>query len=219
MKKPKYPIAILLFVVTMMLAGVLVLSSCQSDGMKIYKPIERGKEGGYNLFQSQKGEPFFVFEYPDYLAIEQYEYNNNPRLFTSVYLSNPDASKQQGKVKSLDVSIFESVEETKKVFDDRLAGDQNIPGMMEDFKLLESTQVSFSGLEGWESICSQTIIPHMGYDRPFGFGDKPTPIANFDLVFEYSGNIGIIYFMSDLATYKQAKKDFEHIIRTFQFLE
>jgi hypothetical protein len=219
MKTPKYPIAILLIVVTMMLAGVLVFSSCQSDGMKIYKPIERGKSSAYKLFQAQKGEPFFVFEYPDYLDIEFYDYYLNPTLNSTVYLANPDASRQQGKAKSLGVSIFESVEEPQKVFDDQLARVENIPGMMEDFKILESTQVSFSGLEGWESIYSQTIIPHMGYDRPFGYGTKPTAMAYFDLVFKYSRNICTISFMSDLATYKQAKKDFEHIIRTFQFLE
>jgi hypothetical protein len=84
-----------------------------------------------------------------------------------------------------------------------------------EFRLLERSQISVSGVQG-----EQIIFSHMW--KPEGFlGQKgePYPWKGREVYFYYNGVIWKFDVDSPLSNWEQANSDFEHILQTFKILD
>jgi hypothetical protein len=84
-----------------------------------------------------------------------------------------------------------------------------------EFKLLERSQISVSGIQGEQIIFSHMWKPE-GY---IGQKGEPYPWRGRTVYFYSNGAIWEYYLDSPLSTADQANADFEHILQTFKILE
>jgi len=208
-----------IFITAFVLVMVPFLNGCGESDAKVYKTIESHDGEDYRTFVANEGIPHFSFEYPSYYELVSYQ-PMPVYLGTSVILSGPFAEEEKGNIKHVEITVDKYLKSAKSGLDWRIDDYKSglRAGLMKEFKILEKNRVIVAGTEGWEIVVSFTetgVSPSV--DLPVREG--PTPIVSRNMFFENQDMIWEIFLYSDAATNVQAKADYEHIVRTFRFLD
>jgi hypothetical protein len=89
-----------------------------------------------------------------------------------------------------------------------------------NYLLLEKNQVDFGGIEGWEVVFSFTESPlnDPAYKNT-PIREKLVPVISRYLYFNYKDMVWEIFLYGAAANDTQNKEDYEHVIKTFKFLD
>jgi hypothetical protein len=215
---------ICVFITGLVLITILFLNSCSQSNTKVYAPLASSEDDEFRTFVAQKGIPHFSFEYPSYYELVSYQPMPD-YLGTSVILCGPLVEEEKGNIKHIEITIAKHSQYSKNA---KAAVNERIDeyksyvriGMGKDFELREKNRVVVAGAEGWEIVYSYTELPDPKYSFPdLEVRDEPTPVVIRDLYFDYQDMLWGICLYSDIATDEQARAEYEHMLRSFKFLD
>lgn len=195
-------------------------NGCSTNNVKVYTPIDSPNDDAYKTFIAQEGIPHFSFEYPSYYELVSYQPMPDFPSTSVLLVGTSVEEEESGSIKHFSIHIAKYFENAKSGLDWRIDDYKSglRSGLMKELEILEKNRVIVAGAEGWECIVSFTetgVSPFI--DLPVREGT--TPIISRSLFFEDQDMVWEIYLYSDAATYEQAKEDYEHIVRTFKFLD
>ena len=172
----------------------------------------------YREFTLRMGSTHFSFEYPASYQKPHVDWTALPQL-TSVTILHVIGNGGESSIDShigiyLMYSKYYSTD-AKALLESDLAEYEN-GSYVSDFKLLDRSQISVSGIQGEQFSYSHTWYPDALSPKSSG---NPYPMLGRIIYFYSDGVIWELSVDSPLSTAEQAKIDFDHILQTFKILD
>lgn len=178
-------------------------------------PLEYSGGEAYKAFTIPEGKSLrFSFEYPSYFNLTYGDF-----MPEGMYILLRSASFYGGRIKDIDIFVDrpdEAYQNTEALLDERISRLKD--GACNDFNIKEKRKIiNPDGLEGWEIIISFTEQP---ISTPVdAIPRAPASVVDREVFFNNDSILWQISLYTDVDSYEQTKVDFEHILRTFKFLE
>jgi hypothetical protein len=167
-----------------------------------------GCMSGYKGATVTKSGLRFLFEYPT--SYSDYEYSlNNEDDMVILFRYLPNTKPQTAdRVIRINTWITTTNQPNARAFlKDYL---KDIPRLCEGFKLIEQSPIKISGIYG-------EMIKYSGRMEVAGLNTEY--FQAWDAYLDYKGQIITIAVYSDNTVENEAKKDFDHLLKSFKFLD